>query len=75
MYYNPAYINNNDDRFFLVPLILGGIGGAAIASTARPRPVYVNPPPQPAYPAYGPYSYGYNYYGGYSYNQPGYIYR
>jgi len=64
MYYsrNPYY---NDDRFFffpfLGPLILGGIGGAAIASAARPRPVYVTPPMTPYYPYPRPY----NYYGGY----------
>ncbi len=73
MYHNPYVNNNNEDRYFLVPLILGGIGGAAIASSTRPRPVYVNPP-QVTMPAY-PYGYGYNYYGGYSYNQPGYFYR
>jgi hypothetical protein len=50
--------------------LLGGIGGAAIASTARPRPVYVTPN-QPYRPNY--YPYGYNYYGGYNYNP--YYYR
>lgn len=67
MYY-PNIPRNTDDRFFLVPFLLGGLGGAAIASAARPRPVYVNPPVY-----YPPYPYGYNYYGGY-YNNP-YYYR
>ncbi|NLL02215.1 MAG: hypothetical protein GX265_04270 [Mollicutes bacterium] len=65
MYYNQV----QDDRIFfapfLAPFLLGGIGGAAIASVARPRPVYVTPPPvyYPQVPTYG-----YNYYGGYNYN-------
>lgn len=50
MYYKyPIY---QDERFggFLVPFLLGGLGGAAIVSTSRPRPVYVNPyPPMPPY--------------------------
>lgn len=61
MYYYPEY---NEDRFFWVPFLLGGLGGAAIVSASRPRPVYVTPPSQP----YTPYPYGYNYYGGYNYN-------
>lgn len=61
--------HNIGDRYFLVPFLLGGLGGAAIASAARPRPVYVNPPIY--YPPYNPY--GYNYYGGYYYNP--YYYR
>lgn len=68
MYY--SNITNNDDRFFLAPFLLGGLGGAAIASVVRPRPVFVNPPVY--YPQY--YPYGYNYYGGYNYN-PGQYYR
>ena len=65
MYNNIFYKqNNNDDRQFLFPFLLGGLGGAAITSATRPRPVYVN---SPAY--YRPYpTYGYNYYGGYNYN-------
>lgn len=67
MYYNNYYKEN--DRQFLVPFLLGGLGGAAIVGASRPRPVFVNP----AYPNYnnynnGPYPYGYNYYGGYNYN-------
>ncbi len=57
--------NRNDDRFFFVPFLLGGLGGAAIVSASRPRPVYVTPPQQ-YYPQGMPY--GYNYYGGYNYN-------
>ena len=68
MYY-PYYNNYNyaENRTFLVPFLLGGLGGAAIVGASRPRPVYVNH-------AYNynqgyPYpSYGYNYYGGYNYN-------
>lgn len=68
MYYTNVPNNNNEDRFFIVPFLLGGLGGAAIASAARPRPVFVNP--QPYYPSY--YPYGYNYYGGYNYYPPYY---
>lgn len=58
MYYYPYYQKN--DRF-LIPLIIGGIGGAAIAQSSRPRPVYVNPPvyPYPPYPNYNVYPYPY----------------
>ena len=68
---------NNQDRQFLVPFLLGGLGGAAIVSTTRPRPVYVNPPqnfyPPAPYPNFGPGpgfpgGYGYNYYSSYNYN-------
>lgn len=59
--YNYPYYQNNQERTFLVPFLLGGLGGAAIVGASRPRPVYVNPPYYP-YP-----SYGYNYYGGYNY--------
>lgn len=52
----------NENRQFLVPFLLGGIGGAALNSISRPRPVYVN---SPYYPTP---TYGYNYYGGYNYN-------
>lgn len=67
MYYEPSYqaYQNGDRQFFLFPLLLGGLGGAAIAGATRPRPVYVNPPvySTPYYPPYG-----YNYYGGYGFN-------
>lgn len=57
--------NNMEERQFLFPFLLGGIGGAALASASRPRPVFVNSPN----PYYRPYpNYGYNYYGGYTYN-------
>ncbi len=51
-----------DERFggFIVPFLLGGLGGAAITGLARPRPVYVNPyqpyQPSPYYPNYYPYN-------------------
>ena len=65
MYTYPNYINNiqNNDRQFLFPFLLGGLGGAAIVGASRPRPVYVTPPYYNNYPA----PYGYNYYGGYNY--------
>ena len=60
---NP-YVNQNGDRQFLFPFLLGGLGGAAIVGASRPRPVFVNNPNQ----YYRPYpNYGYNYYGGYNY--------
>ena len=65
MYPNYQNLNNNQDRQFLFPFILGGLGGAALTSVTRPRPVFVNNPPM-NYP-YRP-TYGYNYYGGYNYN-------
>ena len=61
MYNN--YYPPKEDRQFLVPFLLGGIGGAALNSISRPRPVYVNSP----YPQYPIPNYGYNYYGGYNY--------
>jgi len=69
MYYTQMPHYNTGDRFFffpfLGPLILGGIGGAAIAGASRPRPVFVTPP----YPMYPPMSYphGYNQSTNYSY--------
>ena len=53
---NPGY----DNRFggFLVPFLLGGLGGSALVGLSRPRPVYVNPTPYPyPYPNYYPYPY------------------
>lgn len=66
MYYYPYYDNQNR-QFFWVPFLLGGLGGAAIAGATKPRPVYVTPQQ-----SYNPYPYGYNYYGGYNYNNPYY---
>lgn len=62
MYYYPY---DKNDRFFLAPLILGGLGGAAIVASSRPRPVYVNPSYN--YPP-NYYPYGYNYYSTFTYN-------
>lgn len=74
MYYNTMPVEG--ERFFWAPFLLGGLGGAAIVSATRPRPVYVTSP-APAYnqPYYqqGQPGYGYNYYGGYNYNP--YYYR
>ncbi len=64
MYQNYNNFNNNGDRQFLVPFLLGGLGGAALVGASRPRPVYVT---SPARPYYYPPQYGYNYYGGYNY--------
>lgn len=55
--YNP-YLRNNlyyQDRFgFVVPFLLGGLGGAAVVGLSRPRPIYYTPQP---YPNYNPYYY------------------
>ena len=55
--YNP-YLRNNlyyQDRFgFVVPFLLGGLGGAAVVGLSRPRHVYYTPQP---YPNYNPYYY------------------
>lgn len=72
MYYNNYNYNNVGDRQFWFPFLLGGLGGAAVVSASRPRPVYAinNVPYQPT-----PYPYpqaGYNYYGGYNYYPPYY---
>lgn len=58
----PNYIYGNypvyDERFggFLVPFLLGGLGGAAVVGLSRPRPVVMNPIPNnfpgPNYPMY-----------------------
>ena len=66
MYNNYQMPNNNQDRQFLFPFLLGGLGGAALTSVTRPRPVFVNRP-IPYYPQPNQ-GYGYNYYGGYNYN-------
>lgn len=59
---------NEDDRFFLAaPFLFGALAGGAVASTTRPRPVFVSSPPvynqMPyQYPgAYGQASYSYYY--------------
>lgn len=66
------YPVRHDDRIFLAPFLLGGLGGAALVGLSRPRPVYVNPPyypprPYPQYPPYRPY-------GGYGYSNSNYNY-
>ena len=70
MYNNPGYANG--DRFFWFPFLLGGLGGAAVVSASRPRPVYaVNNMPYQGYYQMPPTPpYGYNYYGGYNYYPP-----
>lgn len=66
----PGQMGPDQDRF-LVPFLLGGLGGAAVVGLSRPRPVYVNPQPYygPAYPP-RPYPYG----GGYGYSNYNYYY-
>ena len=65
------YPNNyhQEDRQFLFPFLLGGLGGAAIVGASRPRPVYAinNTPYYPPQPQM-PYNYGYNYYSNGYYN-------
>lgn len=63
------YLVRDGDRFFWVPFLLGGLGGAAVVGLSRPRPVYVNQPPQyyPYPPRPMPYGGGYSY-GGSNYN-------
>ncbi len=63
------YLVRDGDRYFWVPFLLGGLGGAAVVGLSRPRPVYVN---QPAYP-YPPRPYPYGP-GGYGYSNSGYNY-
>ena len=74
MNYNPNeyYLVRDGDRFFWAPLLLGGLGGAAIVGLSRPRPVYVNP----AYPSYYGPNPGYYPYrpGGYGFSNSGYNY-
>lgn len=65
------YLVRDGDRYFWVPFLLGGLGGAAVVGLSRPRPVYVNP----AYPSYPPRPYPYPYsQGGYGYSNSGYNY-
>ncbi len=64
MYKNNYNYKNEGDRFFFAaPFLFGALAGGAVASIARPRPVYVNPAPtyyNPAMPyAYNSYSYYY----------------
>lgn len=51
-----------ENRFggFLVPFLLGGLGGSALVGLSRPRPVYITPGPYP-YPNYYPNYYPYPY--------------
>ncbi len=59
--YNQNYWPVQNDRF-LIPFLLGGLGGAAVTSVSRPRPVFVTGGPMPYYP-YSGYGYtNYNYY-------------
>lgn len=59
--YNYPYIRKGgyyEDRFggFLVPFLLGGLGGSAIVGLSRPRPVMYTPNPN-----YQQYNYPYYY--------------
>lgn len=66
-YPNMSLYRSDNNRFggFLVPFLLGGLGGSAIVGLSRPRPVVVNPTypsPYPYYPnsypnPYPPYYY------------------
>lgn len=62
------YQNNEGDRFFLAaPFLFGALAGGAVASTVRPRPVFVQNPqgynsmPYQRPGAYGQASYSYYY--------------
>lgn len=61
-YPNSMLYRNDTNRFggFLVPFLLGGLGGSAIVGLSRPRPVVVNPTYPYPYPYY-PNSYPNNY--------------
>lgn len=68
--YNNYQINNvnEGDRFFYAaPFLFGALAGGAVASTVRPRPVFVsgqssyNPVPYQSPGAYGQASYSYYY--------------
>ncbi len=55
----------NNDRYFVVPFLVGAVAGGAAVGLTRPRPIvnaYPNYQPYPNYQAYPGYSYGYNYY-------------
>lgn len=73
--YNDYYLVRDGDRYFWVPFLLGGLGGAAVVGLSRPRPVYVNPsyPSYPSYPPYPPRPYPYGP-GGSGYSNSGYNY-
>lgn len=72
-YNNQMYYKDGDRFFFVAPFLFGALAGGAVASTVRPRPVFVSSPPtynqpypyssQPAAPntAYGNASYSYFY--------------
>lgn len=54
---------NQNDRYFLVPFLLGGLAGGAIGAYSRPRPVYVTQPYGYNFYPQGPYgNYSYSYY-------------
>ncbi len=63
------YMVRDGERVFWVPFLLGGLGGAAVVGLSRPRPVFVNQPPQPypPRPPYGPYGGGGSGYSNYNY--------
>lgn len=64
--------NNNGDRQFVFPFLVGALTGGAAIGLTRPRPIYnvapqpnYNPAPMPPRPypgtPYGNYSYSYYY--------------
>lgn len=61
----PIPVNNSDDRFFIVPFLLGGLAGGAAVGLTRPRPIY-NVAPYNNGPNFNPYypagNYSYSYY-------------
>lgn len=71
--YENYYFYKDGERFFLAPLLLGGLGGAAIVGLSRPRPVFVNPAPSYYRPYPTPYAYPYRP-GGYGYSNFNYNY-
>ena len=62
----PYGYQNQNDRQFLFPFLVGAVTGGAAIGLTRPRPVYVNQP------YYGPRPGGYGYYSNYGYYNPGY---